>query len=162
MYHSFFEVCLSYLSPNSLLTGVTLRFLDLPLKIRGNEHIYWSGNYRPTLNGHGVYPRPLQNPLPIWIGVGGTPESFIRAGLLGLPLMVAIIGGETHRFRPLIDLYRQAGRRAHISRLAMVYVIRGYYFIKYCFILGIVCFKVALNNSLIHFNLGHCVVSIHR
>jgi alkanesulfonate monooxygenase SsuD/methylene tetrahydromethanopterin reductase-like flavin-dependent oxidoreductase (luciferase family) len=62
-----------------------------------------------------VYPRPLQNPLPIWIGVGGTPQSFVRAGLLGLPLMVAIIGGETHRFRPLIDLYRQAGRGAGYS-----------------------------------------------
>ena len=86
--------------------------LDLLLKIRDNEHVYWSGKYRPTLNGQGVYPRPLQNPLPIWIGVGGTPESFVRAGLLGLPLMVAIIGGVTHRFRPLIDLYREAGRRA--------------------------------------------------
>jgi probable LLM family oxidoreductase len=86
--------------------------LDLLLKIRDNEHIFWSGKYRPTLNGQGVYPRPLQNPLPIWRGVGGTPESFVRAGLLGLPLMVAIIGGETHRFRPLIDLYREAGRRA--------------------------------------------------
>src|ERR687887_1288239 len=89
--------------------------LDLLLKIRNNEHIYWSGEYRPTLNGQGVYPRPLQNPLPIWIGVGGTPESFVRAGLLGLPLMVAIIGGETHRFRPFIDLYRQAGKRAGFS-----------------------------------------------
>jgi probable LLM family oxidoreductase len=90
--------------------------LDLLLKIRdNNEHVYWSGNYRPTLNGQGVYPRPLQNPLPIWIGVGGTPDSFIRAGLLGLPLMVAIIGGETHRFRPLIDLYRKAGRQAGFS-----------------------------------------------
>src|SRR5690349_24679592 len=86
--------------------------LDLLLKIRDNEHVYWSGKYRPSLNGQGVYPRPLQNPLPIWIGVGGTPESFVRAGLLGLPLMVAIIGGETHRFRPLIDLYRQAGEQA--------------------------------------------------
>src|ERR687894_2064348 len=86
--------------------------LDLLLKIRDNEHIRWSGEYRPRLDGQGVYPRPLQNPLPIWIGVGGTPESFVRAGVLGLPLMVAIIGGETHRFRPLIDLYREAGRRA--------------------------------------------------
>jgi probable LLM family oxidoreductase len=86
--------------------------LNLLLKIRDNDHVYWSGKYRPSLNGQGVYPRPLQNPLPIWIGVGGTPESFVRAGLLGLPLMVAIIGGETHRFRPLIDLYREAGRRA--------------------------------------------------
>jgi probable LLM family oxidoreductase len=86
--------------------------LDLLLKIRDNEHIHWSGEYRPTLTGQGVYPRPLQNPLPIWLGVGGTPESFIRAGVLGLPLMVAIIGGETHRFRALIDLYRESGRRA--------------------------------------------------
>jgi probable LLM family oxidoreductase len=86
--------------------------LGLLLKIRDNEHVHWSGEYRPPLNGPGVFPRPLQNPLPIWIGVGGTPESFVRAGSLGLPLMVAIIGGETHRFRPLIDLYREAGRRA--------------------------------------------------
>jgi probable LLM family oxidoreductase len=86
--------------------------IDLLLKLRNDEHVYWSGKYRPTLNGQGVYPRPLQKSLPIWIGVGGTPESFVRAGMLGLPLMVAIIGGETHRFRPLIDLYREAGRRA--------------------------------------------------
>ena len=89
--------------------------LDLLLKIRDNEHVYWSGKYRPRLNGQGIYPRPLQNPLPIWIGVGGTPESFVRAGLLGLPLMVAIIGGETHRFRPLIDLYMEAGMQAGYS-----------------------------------------------
>jgi probable LLM family oxidoreductase len=86
--------------------------LELLLKIRENEHVHWSGEYRPTLSGQGIYPRPLQNPLPIWIGVGGTPQSFIRAGMLGLPLMVAIIGGETHSFRPLVDLYREAGRRA--------------------------------------------------
>ncbi|WP_075056175.1 LLM class flavin-dependent oxidoreductase [Nitrososphaera viennensis] len=86
--------------------------LDLLLKIRDNEHVRWSGEYRPPLTGQGVYPRPLQNPLPIWVGVGGTPESFVRAGVLGLPLAVAVIGGETHQFRPLIDLYREAGRRA--------------------------------------------------
>lgn len=86
--------------------------LDLLLKIRDNEHIRWSGKYRPTLTGQGIYPRPLQKPLPIWVGVGGTPQSFVRAGVLGLPLMVAIIGGETRHFRPLIDLYREAGRRA--------------------------------------------------
>jgi probable LLM family oxidoreductase len=86
--------------------------LDLLLKIRDNEHVHWSGEYRPPLTGQGVYPRPLQNPLPIWVGVGGTPQSFVRAGVLGLPLMVAIIGGETRSFRPLIDLYREAGRRA--------------------------------------------------
>src|SRR5919108_1168383 len=86
--------------------------LELLLKIRENEHVHWSGEYRPTLSGQGIYPRPLQNPLPIWIGVGGTPQSFIRAGMLGLPLAVAVIGGETHQFRPLVDLYREAGRRA--------------------------------------------------
>ncbi len=86
--------------------------LDLLLKIRENENITWSGKYRPALRGQGVYPRPVQNPLPIWLGVGGTPGSFARAGALGLPLMVAIIGGETRRFRPLVDLYWEAGRRA--------------------------------------------------
>ena len=86
--------------------------LDLLLKIRENEHVNWSGKYRPPLTGQGVYPRPVQNPLPIWLGVGGTPQSFVRAGRLGLPLMVAIIGGETRRFRPLIDLYREAGKAA--------------------------------------------------
>lgn len=86
--------------------------LDLLLTIRDNERVTWSGKHRPSLHGEGVYPRPQQNPLPIWLGVGGTPGSFARAGALGLPLMVAIIGGETHRFRPLVDLYREAGRRA--------------------------------------------------
>jgi probable LLM family oxidoreductase len=85
--------------------------IDLLLKIRDNEHVHWSGQYRPILNGQGVYPRPLQKPLPIWLGVGGTPQSFVRAGLLGLPLMVAIIGGQTRSFRPLIDLYREAWRQ---------------------------------------------------
>lgn len=86
--------------------------LDLLLEIRDNEQVHWSGKHRPALTGQGVYPRPIQNPLPIWVGVGGTPKSFVRAGTLGLPLMVAIIGGETRRFRPLIDLYREAGARA--------------------------------------------------
>jgi len=86
--------------------------LDLLLKIRENTHVHWSGKHRPPLTGQAIYPRPLQNPLPIWIGVGGTPASFARAGALGLPLMVAIIGGEPRRLRPLIDLYREAGRRA--------------------------------------------------
>jgi probable LLM family oxidoreductase len=86
--------------------------LDLLLKIREKEFVTWSGKFRPALNNLPVYPRPLQDPLPIWLGVGGTPESFIRAGTLGLPLMVAIIGGETHRFRPLVDLYREAGKIA--------------------------------------------------
>jgi len=82
--------------------------LDLLLKIRENVQITWSGNFRPPLINQSIYPRPLQNPIPIWLGVGGTPASFVRAGLLGMPLMVAIIGGETHRFRPLVDLYKEA------------------------------------------------------
>jgi len=89
--------------------------LDLLLKIRENEQLHWSGKYRPTLSGQGIYPRPVQNPLPIWLGVGGTPQSFARAGALGLPLMVAIIGGEFRRFRPLVDLYRETGLRAGFS-----------------------------------------------
>lgn len=86
--------------------------LNLLLKIRDNEFVTWSGKFRPALDHLPVYPRPIQNPLPIWIGVGGTPASFVRAGKLGLPLMVAVIGGETHRFRPLIDLYKEAGVKA--------------------------------------------------
>jgi probable LLM family oxidoreductase len=86
--------------------------LDLLLNIRENEQVHWSGKHRASLTGQGVYPRPVQNPLPIWLGVGGTPESFARAGALGLPLMVAIIGGETRRFRPLVDLYRKMGQQA--------------------------------------------------
>ena len=81
--------------------------LDLLLKIRDNEVVNWSGKFRASLINQAIYPRPLQNSLPIWLGVGGTPESFARAGTLGLPLMVAVIGGETHRFKPLVDLYRE-------------------------------------------------------
>ena len=86
--------------------------LDLLLKIRDQEFVSWSGKFRATLDNQPVYPRSLQEKLPVWLGVGGTPESFARAGTLGLPLMVAVIGGETHRFRPLVDLYREAGHRA--------------------------------------------------
>ncbi len=86
--------------------------LDLLLNIRENEVVNWSGRFRPALKNQSIYPRPLQAQLPVWLGVGGTPESFVRAGRLGLPLMVAIIGGETHRFRPLIDMYRKAGEKA--------------------------------------------------
>src|ERR1700746_4084890 len=86
--------------------------LELLLKIRENTHVHWAGQHRAPLTGQAVYPRPYQRSLPIWLGVGGTPASFARAGTLGLPLMVAIIGGEPRRFRPLIDLYREAGRRA--------------------------------------------------
>src|ERR1700754_5075627 len=86
--------------------------LGLLLQIRDQEFVTWSGKFRPAMDNLPVYPRPVQEKLPIWLGVGGTPESFARAGTLGLPLMVAVIGGETHRFRPLVDLYREAGRRA--------------------------------------------------
>jgi len=86
--------------------------LDLLLKIRESEFVSWSGKFRSSLNNQPVYPRPQQERLPIWLGVGGTPASFVRAGTLGLPLMVAVIGGETARFRPLVDLYRQAGQEA--------------------------------------------------
>jgi probable LLM family oxidoreductase len=86
--------------------------LNLLLKLRENEFVHWDGKFRPALTGQGVYPRPIQNPLPLWIGVGGTPESFARAGALGLPLMIAIIGGETRRFRPLVDIYHESGRQA--------------------------------------------------
>ena len=86
--------------------------LELLLKIRDNEVVNWSGKFRPDLVNQAIYPRPIQNPLPIWVGVGGTPESFIRAGILGLPLMIAIIGGETHRFAPLVELYKNAGIKA--------------------------------------------------
>ncbi len=86
--------------------------LGLLLQLRADEHVHWQGRFRPALTGQGVYPRPIQTEIPIWIGVGGTPESFVRAGTLGLPLVVAIIGGSFERFRPLVDLYREAGRRA--------------------------------------------------
>jgi probable LLM family oxidoreductase len=86
--------------------------LDLLLELREKTHVHWAGKHRAPLTGQGVYPRPFQEKLPIWIGVGGTPASFARAGAMGLPLMVAIISGEPHRFLPLIELYREAGARA--------------------------------------------------
>jgi probable LLM family oxidoreductase len=95
--------------------------LDLLLAIRENANIEWSGKFRAPLRGQGVYPRPQQAVLPIWLGVGGTPQSFVRAGALGLPLMIAIIGGEIARFRPLVDLYRRAGAAAgHASETLKV------------------------------------------
>ncbi len=86
--------------------------LDLLLRVRDENKVTWSGKFRPPLENQTVYPRPLQDKLPVWVGVGGTPASFARAGTLGLPLMVAVIGGETHRFRPLIDLYYEAAEKA--------------------------------------------------
>jgi probable LLM family oxidoreductase len=86
--------------------------LELLLQIRKKEVISWSGRFRSPLQNQRITPRPYQKKIPVWLGVGGTPASFVHAGQLGLPLMVAIIGGETHRFRPLIDLYRKAGQEA--------------------------------------------------
>jgi probable LLM family oxidoreductase len=86
--------------------------LELLLHIRDHEVVNWQGKFRPALHEVAVYPRPVQSKIPIWLGVGGTTQSFIRAGRMGLPLMVAIIGGETRRFRPLVDLYREAGKQA--------------------------------------------------
>ena len=86
--------------------------LELLLKIRAGTNVTWSGRHRPALTGQGVYPRPVQQPLPVFIGVGGTPQSVIRAAKLGLPLIVAIIGGSPKQFRPLVDLYRETWREA--------------------------------------------------
>lgn len=86
--------------------------LDLLLAIRDQEVVTWEGQMRPPIHGRGVYPRPVQNPLPVWIAVGGTPQSVARAGAMGLPLAVAIIGGEYPRFAPFFNLYREAARRA--------------------------------------------------
>ncbi len=93
--------------------------LDLLLKVRNSERVTWSGKHRAPLNDLKVYPRPLQNPLPIWIAVGGTPQSVVRAATLGLPMALAIIGGVPARFAPLVELYRDTARRAghDLSRL---------------------------------------------
>lgn len=82
--------------------------LELLLAIRDNEKVLWAGEHRPGINRRGVYPRPVQDPLPVWIGVGGNPASVERAGRLGLPLILAIIGGAPARFAPLIDYYRES------------------------------------------------------
>jgi probable LLM family oxidoreductase len=86
--------------------------LDLLLKIRSEERVSWSGRHRAPLSDQPVYPRPVQEPLPVWIAVGGTPQSVVRAGALGLPLAIGIIGGQPERFAPLASLYREAGSRA--------------------------------------------------
>ena len=86
--------------------------LDLLLAVRASAHPYWSGRHRPALSGQGVYPRPEQEELSISVGVGGTRSSFVRAGTLGLPLMIAIIGGDPRDFAPMVELYRETGRQA--------------------------------------------------
>jgi probable LLM family oxidoreductase len=95
--------------------------LELLLALRESERVTWSGKHRAGLHDVGVYPRPIQQPLPVWIAVGGTPGSVARAGALGLPLMIAIIGGAPARFAPLVELYREAARRAEVdpTRLAV-------------------------------------------
>lgn len=93
--------------------------LDLLLRLREEERVTWSGRHRPALDELGVYPRPVQNPLPIWVAVGGTPTSVVRAGMLGLPLALAIIGGEPARFAPLLKLYRDAAQRSGHNAVAL-------------------------------------------
>ena len=86
--------------------------LDLLLELRGSERVTWNGKMRAPLRGQGVYPRPIQDPLPVWIAVGGTPQSVVRAARLGLPMALAIIGGVPERFAPVVDLYRDTARQA--------------------------------------------------
>jgi alkanesulfonate monooxygenase SsuD/methylene tetrahydromethanopterin reductase-like flavin-dependent oxidoreductase (luciferase family) len=97
--------------------------LELLLKIRDSERVTWSGRLRAPLDDVGVWPRPVQNPIPIWVAVGGTPQSVVRAGTLGLPLTIAIIGGQPERFAPLVELYREAlqaaGHDPSAGRLAI-------------------------------------------
>ncbi len=103
--------------------------LELLLAIRKDARPEWRGGHRPALNGPGVYPRALQNPLPVWIASGGTPQSAARAGSLGLPLAIAIIGGEPARFAPLAAHYRAAARRAGVRESALKLGINGHGFL---------------------------------
>ncbi|PLR81641.1 LLM class flavin-dependent oxidoreductase [Bacillus canaveralius] len=95
--------------------------LELLLKIRESEKVIWQGRHRPAIQNLGVYPRPVQNPLPVWIGSGGNSESVARAGLLGLPLVLAIIGGSPLHFEPLVRLYKKAAAHAghDVSKLTV-------------------------------------------
>jgi probable LLM family oxidoreductase len=86
--------------------------LDLLLALRESAYVTWSGRHRPRLENAGVWPRPVQERLPVWVAVGGSPQSVVRAGTLGLPLTIAIIGGQPARFAPLVELYREASRQA--------------------------------------------------
>lgn len=103
--------------------------LGLLLSLRENEHITWSGTHRPALSGQGVYPRPVQQPLPTWIAVGGTPRSVVRAGRLGLPMALAIIGGAPERFVPLVELYRESATGAGHDPAALPVGINSHGFI---------------------------------
>src|SRR5581483_2602793 len=103
--------------------------LELLLAIRKATHVTWSGKHRAPLNDVGVWPRSVQDPLPVWVAVGGTPQSVVRAGVLGLPLVLAIIGGQPERFAPLVDLYRQAGERAGHPAAALQVAINTHAFV---------------------------------
>src|SRR6202142_2472091 len=103
--------------------------LDLLLQIRDQPNVTWQGRHRAPLKDQGVYPRALQQPLPVWIASGGTPQSVARAGALGLPLAIAIIGGEPARFAPLAELYREAGRRAGVAPDKLLVGINGHGFL---------------------------------
>jgi probable LLM family oxidoreductase len=100
--------------------------LDLLLKINEAEKISWKGKHRPSFQNLGIYPRPFQNKLPIWIAVGGTPESIVRAGKLGLPVALAIIGGNPAQFQPLVDLYRKTSATAGHGKLPLGVHSHGY------------------------------------
>ena len=100
--------------------------LDLLLKLRDSERITWAGEHRAPLQELGVYPRPLQNPLPVWIAVGGTPASATRAGALGLPMALAIIGGQPERFAPFAEIHRRAALQAGHSVPALSINSHGY------------------------------------
>jgi probable LLM family oxidoreductase len=100
--------------------------LDLLLKLRAQEHVTWSGTIRAPLNNAGIYPRAQQNPLPVWVGVGGTPQSVVRAGTLGLPMALAIIGGEPARFKPHADLFRESAKRAGHNNVALSLNMHGF------------------------------------
>ena len=105
-----------------------LEKLDLLMEIINSEVVTWSGRHRAAIDDQGVFPRALQHKLPLWIAVGGTPQSLARAGVLGLPIALAIIGGEYPRFAPLFDLYRESARRAgqDMSRLKTSINVHGF------------------------------------
>jgi probable LLM family oxidoreductase len=100
--------------------------LELLLAIRNSEQVTWEGKHRSPIRGLSIYPRPVQKPLPVWIGVGGNPESVIRAGTLGLPMAIAIIGGQPIRFAPLVDLYREASAKSGHGRLPVAINSHGF------------------------------------
>jgi probable LLM family oxidoreductase len=103
--------------------------LDLLLKLRNSTHVTWSGRLRAPLDDAGVWPRPVQDPLPVWVAVGGSPQSVVRAGTLGLPLTLAIIGGQPERFAPLVALYRRAAMAAGHDVTALPVAINTHAFV---------------------------------